>query len=285
MTRAPETAVADASAAPSWAGRNVHFLIAVAVLAAATGWWQFAKNYLQWALQKQAVPWPAAVRVGDDFRLLSLPEKIGPLVLAEGGEQILPEDIRTTLGVGTGYDRTRYGSRSSNWYVVRVYRDTRMRDSRAPYALWQLSVTYYTGAMDTVPHVPGVCLAQAGHRIIAIDTAEFHVPAARDGWDRPMKVVRTQFEKPGIVSEPQMEYSLFSLNGRPEHSWVQVRAELAKPWVRHCYFASITFSPLCAVRDVAEADRQAGEFLNLVLPATLEALPSPQDVQGAAAGG
>ncbi len=272
-----------------------HCVIAGLVLLTATGWWLFAKNVLQWALRKEPVPWPALVTVGADFRLMSLPSVIGSFVRARDGEltggkkdgtpdgeNIVQDNVLETLGVGTKWDKGRRKQRCSNWYVSRVYRDARVRERNGPYRYWELHVTYYTGAMDTVPHVPGVCLQQAGASILGITEVDFNVPTARDGWNKRFKVNRTRYERqnPGRLERfVHSQYSVFSLNGLPEHDWKKVRLELTNPLVRHSYFASIQFSPKYPVKDLDECDKKAEEFLNIVLPRVLEALPTREDVE------
>ena len=282
MSVATELVGPAKSAAPSRRRRNVHFVVAVVILLVATGWWQFAKNYLNMALRKEAVPWPEGMRVGDDFRLLSLPATIGPYTLTENGEEIIDASQLELLGIGTGSDEDRYADRSSNWYLSRVYRDTRAESPAAPYAQWRLHLTYYTGAMDTVPHIPDVCLQQGGNQLIATDVVSFRVPAARNPWDQEMKINRTQYsitrpDRPFPM--PHSQYYVFSLNGKPEHEWKMVRLGLTNPWSRYCYFAKIQFAPLTPVEKPEEGDEKAKEFLDIVLPRVLEALPMPADIE------
>jgi len=276
------TRPAQSAAPPSRRRQNVHFVIAALLLVAATCWWQFAKNYLGMALRKQAVPWPNGTQVGEDFRLLSLPTTMGPYELVEGGEEIIKTEQLELLGVGTGSDEGRYPHRCSNWYLSRIYLDARAEGPQAPYAKWRLHLTYYTGAMDTVPHIPDVCLQQGGNQLIGREVVVFRIPAARSPWDQEMKVNRTQYsvtrpDRPFPM--PHSQYYVFSLNGKPEHDWKMVRLGLTNPWARYCYFAKIQFAPLTPVEKPEEGDEKAKEFLDIVLPRVLEALPAPADIE------
>jgi hypothetical protein len=265
------------------------------------GWWLFAKNVWKWALRKEPVPWPAAVQVGEDFRLLSLPARIGPFRLAEDGEltnrgqkdghpdgdHIFPEHVKEALGLGTGWDEARRPKRRSNWYMSRTYRDTRVDDIRAAYATWRIDITYYTGGLDTLPHIPDVCLEQSGAAVVGTTRIPVRVPSARSGWDGEIEINRTRYEmlrEGGLIREPWSQYYIFSLNGNPESDWKVVRWELTKPWVRYCYFAKIQFLPINAVRDPIEGDQKAEDFLNVVLPRVLEVLPTQSDVDRCGSG-
>ena len=56
---------------------------------------------------------------------------------------------------------------------------------------------------------------------------------------------------------------------------------LSLPWVRHSFFAKIQFSPIGGgeVKDIAEADREAQEFLSHVLSGVMAMLPTASDVE------
>ncbi len=264
-----------------WLRKNIHFLVATAVLLVATGWWLMAPDMLKWVMIKKPVTWTDAVEVSDDFRLVSLPRKLGNFEMLNDGEVIHEEDILDALGIGTGYDKARYESRQSNWYVTRMYRDSRKANG-APLSLWQLSVIYYTGALDTVPHVGERCLVAGGATISGSDDVTFNVPIAREPWDGPIVFKRIRAErgdKLGVRKIPHVEYYTFSLNGKPEQSWEKVRFELMKPWITYCYFAKIQIVPLTPVQDVEQADKSAQEFINSILPSVLRMIRMPKDIE------
>jgi len=297
MSAAPTPPPAPRASRPGplpWCGRNRHFLLAAGVLSAAAAWWLLAPNYLRWALRKSAVPWPEGVDVTADFRWRNLPETLGPYVLLgdgrlseqrdglSDGEIVFNEELRHTLGVGTSFDETRLADRRSNWYVARLYEDARPADRTGPLRWWRLDVTYYTGDLDTVPHIPEKCLVASGADVLDTTPLRFEVPAARGPWDRPFTVLRTRyqtFDKSTLSVKQFVQYYVFCLNGVPESSWKKVRLLLTYPWVRHCYFAKIQFAPRHQVADLDDADRRAEEFANAFLPAVLKALPEPADIE------
>lgn len=273
----------------------VHFGVCAGVLLVTAVGWSWAVNVLKLAMYKEPVPWPAEVRVDPkDFRLLSLPAKFGPYeqVLADGelerqangapdGEIVFAADQMEMLKIGTPIDEARVAQRRSNWYVARIYRDTR-RSPRDPMAYWRLEMFYYTGALDKVPHVPERCAVAGGAQMVGSTTIEFDVPAARRPWDRPIPFRRTVFEMIDRASQSKRqnaEYYTFSLNGQAESSWEQVRWTLStSPQMKYCYFAKVQFGPLGEVSDLADTDEAARAFVGSFLPSVLYTLPMPEDV-------
>ena len=254
-----------------------HFLIAAVVLAVAAAGWGSTIKLLKWVTFKEPVPWPPGVRVDRETRrLLSLPARLGPLVLrADGGDLTLDETRLELLGMKTGYDDShRFEKRESNWYVTRIYDDAR---SGRAVGTWQLGVYYYTGGADKVPHVPERCLVANGATWLGSSDMPVTVAGAPATWAGEFKVRRALFAKSG---RRFVQYYFFSLNGRPESSWEKVRTTLSlSPWLRHCYFAKIQFAPRGHTGDLNQADRAAVEFLGHVLPDVLKQLPMPQDIE------
>ena len=278
-----------------WRAGWVHFGIAAVLLAATTIGWGWTMRALKLVTQKKAVPWPDSVIVNPEtFRWENLPERIGDrFILAEDGELsdgskdglddgqiILEDDIKDILGLGTNWDKQRVSRRRSNWYVTRIYRDE-SRPKGHPLRYWRLEVCYYTGRLDTVPHVPERCLKAAGVIIRDSKNVIFRVPTARKPWDKPLAFRRIDAERMDRYGSTHQlaVYYTFSINGEPEDSWEQVRLTLSYPWIRHCYFAKIQFGPESPVAATKELDVAAEDFLNYFLPIILQALPMPAEVK------
>ena len=272
-------------------------LVVVCAILAALGAWWLLNPY---TVIKQSVPWPPQAQVDGDFRLASLDKSFGPYKLVEedglfpdaqgryapdgrpDGEVVYDKTSLEALGVGTSYDSSRFKDRRSNWYVARLYRDA--RESReSPYYFWRLDVTYYTGALDLVPHVPERCLMAAGAVLIpSLSGKVTFAPIAgtANPWDRKLTINRTGWEQSVARGLRRgVQYYTFSLNGKPEGSWEKVRWTLGLPGIKYCYFAKIQFAPAGQIADIDEADRKAQEFLSYALPAVLKQLPMPPDVE------
>jgi len=230
---------------------NRHFLIAVVVLGGSWLGWRIAVEALKVVTDKEAVPWPAGVRVDqDDFRMLSLPMVLGPFRLAEDGElyknkdgtpkldgipdgeTVIVETVMELLKIGTSRDAKRVSRRTSNWYLTLL------------------------GGVDV----------------------RLHVPRAPEPWNVPITFRRIRYEDQRL-SRRGAQYYVFSLNGYPEAKWTAVRSKLSLPWGKYAYFAKIQFEPVGKVTDMNKADDVANEFMRYVLPEALKALPTPQDIE------
>lgn len=257
--------------------RDRHFVIASIVLAVAAAGWGATVRLLEWATEKQPVTWPRAVQVDPETRrLITFPDVLGETyrLHADQGDHVLSDIDLHLLGMKTGYDNAeRVSRRQSNWYVSRTYVDTR---PEATWRTWRLSVYYYTGGLDKVPHVPERCAVAAGARWLGSTDIRLPSLAAPPAWAKGLQACRALFAQ---AQEQSVEYYLFSLNGVPKTDWKVVRGTLSLPWVRHCYFAKIQFAPIGPVSDLAEADQAAAEFAQACLPEVLRMLPTEQDVR------
>jgi hypothetical protein len=282
-----------------WKGllRDRSFVAAVVILGLTATVWPFTISALHWAQEKTPIAWPRgardgqpwAVEVSEDFRWTNLPTRLGKYVQGSpypnsNGEIVLPKETRDILGVGRFNDAPRRATRSSNWYVSRIYEDPGQSQG-SPFKYWQLDVIYYTGSAEKVEHVPDRCMLAGGFVPFG---PRVNVSFASDGigsdWPKDHQFVRAGFTRGGDKPTPKefqvVEYYTFVLNGVDETSWERVRLHMATtPWEKHCYFAKIQFTPLGYVSDLAACDRAAQSFVNAFLPEVLRALPTRDAVQ------
>ncbi|MFW6132815.1 MAG: hypothetical protein ACOC8F_02885 [Planctomycetota bacterium] len=292
------TAPADNSPLRALRGamRDRHFVAAAVLLGVCAGGWNVAQTQLQWVMMKEPVPWPAGVRVDEGFRLTTLAEvfrdadgEVRYRMITEDadndgrtdGEVLIRDEEMDLLGIGHPKDRSRRPRRRSNWHVLRRYRDVETNQ------VWSLGVYYYTGMLDTVPHVPERCGQAAGMTPVErrSGTLTFQIPpAALDPeapgvkWSGPIPVQRATFQDKHGRMIP--EFYTFSLNGRAESSWEKVRLYLTAPWIKYCYFVKIQFRPLERA-PFEELNRQAKHFAACALPEVFKALPTTEDVRRA----
>ena len=284
----------------------IHFAVAAAILGIAAGGWSVAVEVLRIAVRKKAVPWPAGVEVDEEFRMVSLPGRLGPYQFVDkdgeiarddrglpkkdgrpDGEIEIPDDLMEQLKIGTGTDETNRPERRSNWFVARFYRDARVPPNR-PLRYWRLETYYYTGGVDVVPHVPEICLVAGGARLVSRRDMAVSVPSAPGEWgSRPVKLRRILFERSDYQGQTLQyaQYYVFSLNGEPETSREVVRLKLTSPFVRHAYFAKIQFGSLTPVFDPVRADEAARDFARHFLPHVLKVLPMPEEIEKLESGG
>ena len=281
----------------SWCAANRHFLTAAIILSLAAGGWNAAVRIMKLTTRKEPVAWPKCVQVNEEtFQNTTMATVMGPFKRLEvgeipgrgklGGEIQLEEDVLEPLGIGTWLDKKRVSTRCSNWYVSRLYRDTRTQAPSASFRFWQLDVTYYTGSADKVPHSPGACLAAGGATLVDTVTERFDAPDAPDPWKKSLPFSRTRFEGFDAGTQQRLryvQYYIFSANGKPENDPLTVRGELMLPWRKHCYFAKIQFGPLGPIGEGQEAEEKlrnaTAEFIGFMLPKVLEALPSAEEIE------
>jgi hypothetical protein len=276
--------------------RQPHFAAVAVLLLVVTVTWGYMQEHLQLAMQAEPIPWPDDVRMHEgEHRLASLPTKLGHFERVESdgllgepdgkidGEVIFEDKLLEQLTIGTtSTDKERYPQRRSNWYLARIYRDTR-RDPRDPLAFWHLQIFYYTGTRDTVPHIPERCGVAGGAVQTGGETLMFDI-LGRGPWKEPVPIRRVNFEQQdltgaGFLPTKTATYYVFSSNGKPEPSREMVRLSLNNLFQRHNYFAKIQFQPLGAVADLAAVDDAAEKFAANVLPSVLFMLPMPDDVK------
>lgn len=298
MNVADESIPMDAAAPRNRRGawwRERHFLVAACILAAAAIGWDWTIMTLRWATRKEPVPWTSAVIVDDQCRVISFPDRLGPYELVgdgvfdrvpdgrPDGDVVLTSDVLESLKINTPMDQGRRPQRRSNWYLTRIYQDTRAGTSPAAFKYWRLEVYYYTGGLDKVPHVPDRCLVAGGATLLPSATGEVKavVPAARAPWDRPVfnRVGYEMTDRIGLNVKRYAQYYVFSLNGEPEGSWKIVRGKLTNPWMRYCYFAKVQVAPLGEIGDFDQADKAVEEFLSVFMPAVSAMFPTAAAVR------
>jgi hypothetical protein len=279
----------------------IHFAIATCILTATAVGFEWAIGALELATQKEAVPWPEGAIVDPDtFCLKNLPNEVGNrfFLAADGelpgadngelpdGEVVVDDATREILRIGSSWDKTRISTRRSNWYAIRIYRDE-SRPEGHPLRYWRLEVYYYTGGLDTVPHVPERCLVTAGASLTGSAKVTFQSSHTNAPWDKPLTFRRTSYEISGQGEwgvRQFTQYYIFSLNGEPESSWEKVRLGLTNPFQRYCYFAKIQFAPLGETINIEQADQSAEEFMSYFLPVVLRNLPMSSDMEALESG-
>jgi len=276
-------------------GGGVHFYVAAGILAAAASGFHTAKETLGVVLVKSPVPPPARVRTREQ-RLVSFPETIGHYRLAGDGD--LEYDKRTKKPVKDGkpdgilelrheqLDEMDITKHPLNWYYSGLFVDT----TPGPLRVFQINITYYTGTLDAIPHVPEICLRAGGGKVLSEDCGDVSValPGMKPPWDR-FEIRRTAYGRYGKDDMPLLdsrgdpvksaEYYVFSMNGKPTCSRTEMRLKLAWPLDKYCYYAKVQVAPPRVEATLAEQDAACREFLREVMPVVLEYLPSAGDVE------
>jgi hypothetical protein len=208
---------------------------------------------------------------------------VGPRMLKEAGPK-LPVPLKAPLGE---MDKTAVGPYrfvgqipmsssvqevlGTDEFIDFKFVDTRIEKESNPLRHVRLSVPYYTGGHDLVPHTPDQCMIGAGYAPKIAEDLELDIPAL--GRKVPVRVLT--FEKSEILkkAKPTVAY-LFHCNGEFVCTRGQVRRRMNALTQKHAYFAKIEVSfgspqatPHFAPRE--ESIAATADFLNHVLPILL----------------
>ncbi len=271
------------------AGRT-HFIVAAAILAISAGGFHTAVWGLGVVLVKEPVPWPKDVAV-DQYRLTSFPFELGRGE-DEGRYQLIGLDkikrdengnpVKGAVPEGVHVQREEtigemdISNHPLNWYYTAVYRDTKSPQ------VFVLQLTYYTGLLDAVPHVPTACIDAAGDQILSARSrvVSMTIPEAASPW-RTFGVNRVAYARGGDSGRGRemAEYYVFSMNGEPTADRYYVRGKLTLPWVKYCYYAKIQVAPKLPETSLEKMDEACQDFLRCAMPEILRFLPSAEVVR------
>lgn len=330
-TASPPPVAADSPARPAvspWkaAFSSRGFVAAVAVLALAAVGMNAVTEALQLHYKKQPVPLRAAL--SDDEH--GLPREMGGWVSVLQ-QNTLDEDIQHSLGTKEFVFRTYVDSRAVGREAVEQLQKLRSEietmtaglaslDKEAtkqqnrrlaakqvewgsvmrriqdehPEAVMALNVTYYTGMVDTVAHIPDRCMVADGYEPRNAKTIDLSPGTLPDGTPRQLKAQFATFEDQtghGRVSR-NIAY-FFHCNGGYEPSPVGVRGKLQNLFERHAYYAKVELMTDDPARpgaapptdaQKAEAEKKSvaamNDLLSVALPEVERCLPDWNALKG-----
>jgi hypothetical protein len=214
-----------------------------------------------------------------------VPDEIGPWVSVED-DTSPSEDMLDAPGTRS--------------VICRLYRDS-STDTAEPGAVVKLCVAYYTGAPDTVPHVPKQCFVTSGMRTVSEGTTrivlqgdryvprdvgyrtrsqlepyEVHLP------DKRIDAAVFTFTPNNDAAEQASAICFFSANGKFLATPQDVRLKGFAPRDRYSYYCKIEVL-LPGVADTATATARAGAFLSQILPEIVACLPDWDQVKAGGA--
>ena len=245
------------------------------------------------SFKKQAVPLRQPIR--------SLPADMGPWVQVTFDERFSAE-IEAELGTLDYIDR---------WYVDKTKADAAVRaeweaaprrteelgaklmasaKANDPLSAVKLHIAYYTGGVDTVPHIPDRCMVAGGFAPTNREVADLSLSdgSATAAFERDALTVSfTQFqENRGENRKPvtlDVAY-VFQVNGAYEYDAITgVRKRLQNLLESHGYFAKIELLTVAEDMDAAPAKAAMGRFLGHALPEIEAILPDWEQVTADAA--
>lgn len=247
------------------------FLIAVVVLSVSAVGLNAAEQFLRLHFRKQPVPLARPLE--------AIPPQLGHWRQVSKDEP-LGHDLLETLGTDQYLfrdfvDERIVGAERLGQLVSAAAADRRRLLAEVqrehPEAVISLGLTYYTGMVDTVAHIPDRCIIADGYQPTEYEVVSW--PAGEESIE--VRFVNFQ-DQTGYSRIDRSVAYFFHVNGHWESDPLAVRKRLQNLFEKHGYYAKVelqTFVP----------DRQASakvitDFLSRILPEVRKSLPDWQRV-------
>jgi hypothetical protein len=290
------------------------FILAVVILGAAALGLNAATEALEVYFKKHPVP----LRHRLDEAKAGIPKELGAWVTVQQTSS-LDEEMKYTLGTDQFVFRTYVDSRIAGRDVIdrlqslhqqvetldekdpeqkrlkgirqgEYFGTLRKLQADHPEAVMSLNITYYTGMVDTVAHVPERCMVADGYEPKNPETRQIAAGIYPDGSPREINVQFSTFEDQtghGRVSRNVAYF--FHCNGGYLASPVDVRAKLQNLLERHGYYAKVEMMTDDTARPESRLHKQGGpersieamtDLLTAALPEVERCLPDWKSVKG-----
>jgi hypothetical protein len=253
--------------------RDRAFVVVTIILLIAAAGLNAAVGALQLHFQK--VPVPLRRQLAD------LPEKMGPWMQVSI-DQPLDPDMEHTLGtekyIFRDYVDTRLVTKSDlDQFKDKNWNDRRMLlaqiQHRNPKAVMNMAVTYYTGLVDTVAHVPDRCYIADGYQPRAYNVVTWSAFDGKSGRNLTGDARYINFEDQTTErhSVPKNVLYFFHCNGDYVNNPESVRMRLQDLRQRYGYYAKVELMTL--MPDADASAKVMNDFLSYSLPEVEKCLP------------
>ena len=266
---------------PKTVSRVVATSVVAAILLAGALTFNFAVAQMDLRFRKIAMPLRQS--------MWALDSEVGPWVKVTTDTRF-NADIEKELGTTDYVQRTYVDTRDADpkvfaeWNAATQKTDELRRKllnsvaANNPLGIVNFHAAYYTGGVDTVPHIPDRCMVGAGFETTG--RQEVDLPALPDG--APLTMSFLQFEQRAGQQQVQRHNVayVFKVNGDYEADAITgVRLKLQDLRISHAYFAKIEVSSTTGGTETDESQAAIADFLTYMLPAVDECLPvwPPED--------
>ena len=280
--------------------RQPAFLVAAAFLLVSAIGLNAASQFLQLHFRKVAVPLPVR-SLSDETE--GIPARLGAWTQATVDEPLDPE-VETTLGTRQYINRIYIDSRLDPMLAAHFKGATKQeRSERLGEFLHRhstslkgepqipaltLGVTYYTGLVDTVAHIPDRCYVGSGYEPSAYELRTLPPDGFPDGKKRKIQYRLINFEDQTGQGRMGMSVAYFFIvNGTYEENPLHVRQVLQDLTEKYGYYAKIEVMaadshPEATQRPEYRAAVEAAlnDFIVGALPAIESKLPDWQKIKG-----
>jgi hypothetical protein len=246
------------------------FVAALVILGTAAVGLNASVHFLQLHFKKQPV----------DLRrpLEMIPERLGKWINMSAKETLNPE-MEDVLGTKQYIFRNYIDSTQLSQAELAKFTDLPIEDREAmaaqiqhskPSAVVRAAVTYYTGLVDTVAHIPDRCYVADGYEPTTYTTPQWSAFADRPG-DKRIRYINFEDQTPSRKSVNRNVAYVFNCNGRYESDPLGVRQSLQNLRERYGYYAKIEL--MTTMDDRETSARIMNEFLDAALPEIEKSLP------------
>jgi hypothetical protein len=259
--------------------RDRGFVVAALILLVAAAGLNASVGALRLHFQKVSVPLRRP--------LADLPEKLGPWVQVSKDQPLNP-DMEHELGTDKYIFRDYVDSRIVPQSVIEQFTNRNYNERMAmfneirlknPRAVMNLAVTYYTGLVDTVAHIPDRCYIADGYQPVEYkivnDWSAFQDRPGRStaGDARYINFEDQTAERKAI---PKNVAYFFHCNGGYVSAPEQVRMRLQDLRQKYGYYSKVELMTLMPDREASA--RTMNDFLTYALPEIERCLPDWDNV-------
>jgi len=278
--------------------RQPRFIVAASFLLISAVGLNAATTFLQLHFRKVAVPLPVK-SLSDETE--GIPARLGPWAQALPDEPLNP-DIEGALGTKQYINRiyldTRLDSRAANLLHAPAKKDrddglqdfvdqhTRDAKGRPLVPMLTLGVTYYTGLVDTVAHIPERCYVASGYEQVTKDVVPMRADGFADGKARDLKFTFINFDDQTNQEHGVFVAYFFQVNGKYTEDPIEVRRTLQDLTEKYGYYAKVEIK--AASNDTARTltpeyhaavEKAIEDFIGAGLPEIEKRLPDWQRVK------
>jgi hypothetical protein len=256
--------------------RRPSFLVVGGILLIAAITLNTAAQYMQLHFQKIPVEMAASFD--------TIPEKLGHWVQVSKDEP-LPPDAEHVLAATHYIYRDYVDDRKIRPEQIKAFAEKTFRERKImlatlqaynPTAVITVGLTYYTGMVDTVAHIPDRCYIADGYepssyKIVA--WSAFEDRPGRDAHNPPEDVRYINFEDQVASRQnaPRNVAYFFHANGEYTSDPIGVRLRLQDLRQRYGYYAKIEM--MTVMNDADESARIMNDYLTSALPEIEKCLP------------
>jgi hypothetical protein len=257
--------------------RDRSFVVAAVILLIAAAGLNASVGALRLHFQKVPVPLRRP--------LAELPERLGPWVQVSK-DQPLDPDMEHTLGTEKYIFRDFVDSRLVPAALIEQFKDKNWSERRAmiaqiqaknPKAVMNMAVTYYTGLVDTVAHIPDRCYIADGYQPVrwqVLNWDAFDGHAGRTVGD--VRYINFEDQTAERKAVPRNVAYFFHCNGNYVNDPAQVRMRLQDLREKYGYYAKVELMTLMPDGDASA--RIMDDFLHSALPEVERCLPDWNEV-------